>query len=342
MTGVKSPRVSVVMPVYNGEKYLREAIESILNQTFTDFEFIIIDDGSTDSTGEILSSYDDKRIQLVKIPDNLGISRSLNVGIELSKGEYLARMDADDISLSNRFARQVAFLEQHEDIGVLGSAYQRMNAAGEAAPQVSQRNTEWQLVHWFLHFDSPIAHPTAMIRTDLLKRVNGYNPELRYAQDYDLWCRLSAITHLANLSESFLFYRHGYAGQISTSWSEQQTEIAVQIRQQFVQQLTGKIYSQEAIYSLTYPALIKTASVSWEAVRVVEDVYDCFIIKIAPITLDQLLTIRLDATGRIRHIMRPLPLTPRKIYNTMGSYLKNQQVKTLFRLQRLRRKLFSS
>jgi glycosyltransferase involved in cell wall biosynthesis len=115
------PRISVVMSVYNGEKYLRQAIESILQQTYTDFEFIIIDDGSTDSSREIIQSYDDKRIRLVINEQNIGLTKSLNKGIRLAKGEFIARMDADDISLPQRFEKQVAYLDSHPEVGVLGT-----------------------------------------------------------------------------------------------------------------------------------------------------------------------------------------------------------------------------
>ena len=118
MENIESPKISVVMPVLNGEKYLAEAIESILNQTFQDFEFIIVDDGSTDQTPEILRSYanKDSRIQIVTNPINRGIGYSRNRGIALSRGEYIANMDADDLCLPERFEKQVRFLDSHPDI----------------------------------------------------------------------------------------------------------------------------------------------------------------------------------------------------------------------------------
>jgi len=118
---VNAPAVSVVMPVYNGEKYLRESIDSILNQTYTDYEFIIVNDGSNDKTEEIILSYNDNRIRYIKNEKNLQIVKSLNRGIELAKGRYIARMDADDISLPRRFEKQITFMENNLEIGVCGT-----------------------------------------------------------------------------------------------------------------------------------------------------------------------------------------------------------------------------
>lgn len=115
------PKVSVVMPAFNAEKYIREAVDSILNQTFTDFEFIIINDGSTDHTKEIILEYDDPRIVLLENEKNSGIVVTLNKGIQFARGEYIARMDSDDISLCNRIERQVLFLDSHAHIGLIGS-----------------------------------------------------------------------------------------------------------------------------------------------------------------------------------------------------------------------------
>jgi len=115
------PKISVIMSVYNGEKYLREAIESILNQTFRDFEFIIINDGSTDKTSEILSSYNDPRIVIINNKRNIGLTKSLNKGLKMVKGEYIARQDADDVSLPERLERMVNFLDMNRDVGLLGS-----------------------------------------------------------------------------------------------------------------------------------------------------------------------------------------------------------------------------
>ncbi len=135
-TSEKVPRVSVLMSVYNGERFLRDSVESILGQTFTDFEFLILDDGSTDSTCEILEEYANKdaRIVLVRNDRNLGLTRSLNKGLRLVRGEYLARQDADDISLPKRLEMQVKFLDAHPEVGVVGSALEIIDENGNTIP----------------------------------------------------------------------------------------------------------------------------------------------------------------------------------------------------------------
>ena len=181
----KSPKVSVIMSVYNGEKYLREAIDSILNQTFKDFEFLIINDGSTDSSREIILSYDDPRIRLIDNKKNIGLTRSLNKGIQLARGEYIARQDADDISLPERFMKQVKYLDGHRNVGLLG--------CGVAV--IDERNAE--VKRWEIKRDNQyalinsIAHGSVMIRAHCLKEVGGYRKELKYVQDKDLWYRLA-------------------------------------------------------------------------------------------------------------------------------------------------------
>jgi len=199
-------RISVIMPVYNGEKYLREAVDSILAQTFTDFEFIIVDDGSTDATAQILDSYTDPRIIRINNRQNVGLSTSLNNGIALAKGEYIARMDADDISLPERFEKQVAFLNCHLSIGVVGSAIQKINDLGEIIG-IASLPTDPELMEWVLLFGSPFVHPSVMMRTDVVINLGGYSTKYNAAQDYEFWGRFSKHTKLANLSECLLFYR---------------------------------------------------------------------------------------------------------------------------------------
>lgn len=201
------PLVSVVMSVYNGEKYLEEAIGSILNQTFTDFEFIIIDDGSTDGTRAILESYNDSRIALVYNQENIGIPRSVNRGLALVRGKYVARMDADDVAMLHRFERQVAFLEKHPEIGILGSACQLIDTNGREQGFWQVPTNDLQ-IRWKSLLATPFWHPTVMMRCDVLIQ-NGlkYDEALLAAEDYDLWTRMLKYTCGANLSEPLIQYR---------------------------------------------------------------------------------------------------------------------------------------
>lgn len=197
-------KVSVLMPVYNAAPYLREAIDSILAQTFTDFEFLVINDGSTDTSEEIITSYDDQRINYLKNEQNQGLVNTLNIGIEAAQGEYIARMDADDISLPARFSRQVDFMDQHPQVGACGTAYRYFGEVEETKwlpPDYRQAFT-------LLSSTSCLGHPTSLIRRSVLQHYNiRYEKEYEYAEDYALWIRIGQVSHLCSLSELLLLYR---------------------------------------------------------------------------------------------------------------------------------------
>lgn len=216
----RDPKVTVLMSIYNGERYLNEAVDSILTQTFTDFEFLIIDDASTDRTPEILRGYDDPRIRIVTNEENLGLTKSLNKGLTLARGEYIARMDADDISLPERFEQQIYFLEKNSDIGVLGAAVQYIDECGKPL-QILKWPQKDTLIKWELCFMNPIAHPSAIIRRRLLTESGGYNEKITFAQDYDLWVRLSPETHFANHRDVLLYLRKTRDNISFTKYHEQ-------------------------------------------------------------------------------------------------------------------------
>ena len=226
---MSTPPVSVLMPVSNGELYLREAVESILNQTFSDFEFLIIDDGSTDSTWEILGSYDDPRIHLVQNEDNIGLIRSLNRGLGLARGKYIARMDADDVSLPERLVLQVNFLDAHPEIGVLGCGVWVIDGCGNPS-HIRRFPAEHGVIKWHLCFDVPIAHPTVMMRREVVARAGGYRTDMVHAEDYDLWRRLSQVARLSNLPEVLLYLRR-HEGCVTRAHRAKQWENSIKISQ---------------------------------------------------------------------------------------------------------------
>jgi glycosyltransferase involved in cell wall biosynthesis len=209
MDAPMTPRVSVLMPVYNGEAYLVEAVRSILSQTFSDFEFVIVNDGSTDRTQKIISSFTDSRIRVLDNEKNLGIIESLNRGVQSCDGEYIARMDADDVSLPDRLRAQVSFLDMHPNLQVVGTQMTLVNECGTALKTVRQPLSHTALAFLAL-FNSPLFHPTIMARAKILKE-NPYDPAYRHAEDYELWSRLLMKScHLARLDTPFLRYRsHG-------------------------------------------------------------------------------------------------------------------------------------
>jgi hypothetical protein len=195
------------MSVLNGELYLREAVESILNQTFRDFEFIIINDGSTDGTAAILEFYQksDPRVRVYG-QENRGVGESLNRGCGLAQGKYIARMDADDIALSDRLARQIEFMEAHAEVDVVGGAVEFIDVTGKPLITVRYPETDYDIKSRAFSRQSPVVHPTALFRRDVFVSVGGYRPVFM-AEDYDLWLRFAQHGQLANLQEVVLKYR---------------------------------------------------------------------------------------------------------------------------------------
>lgn len=201
------PLITVLMCVHNGRDYLSAAIGSICRQTFGDFEFLIIDDGSTDGSADLLAALDDPRIRLVRNPVNLGLTRSLNRGLDVARGRFLARMDGDDISEPDRLQSQVRFILDHPDIGLLGTSRTLIDETGRTiahAPAVCDDRS----IRFKSLLGNPFAHPGMMLRMETLRRHHlRYDESFPTAQDYDLWVRMLAVTAGANLPQPLLRYR---------------------------------------------------------------------------------------------------------------------------------------
>ena len=201
-----TPQISCVLAVCNGEAYLPESIRSILAQTFHDWELIVVDDGSIDRTPEILDQFqqEDTRIRIYR-QSKQGLVASLNQGILMAGGEYIARMDADDISLPDRFAKQVEYLDQHHDIGICGSWVETF---GNNVPEVIRYPTHDDAIRCQFLFSSALAHPSTMLRRDILVKHNlQYDERALHAEDYDLWVRASHHTRFVNIPTVLLRYR---------------------------------------------------------------------------------------------------------------------------------------
>lgn len=205
----KSPEVTVLMSVYNAERYLTEAIESILKQTFTDFEFIIIDDGSSDRSLQILQQYarQDSRIQLVS-RENRGLVSSLNEGLALAKAPFIARMDADDISYPDRLSKQVAFLKEHPDYAAIGCRVRLIDEDSDPLRLFSLATTHQEIDTAHLQGEGgAIAHAAATFRKDKLNVIGRFRSEFTHAEDLDLWLRLAEVGQLGNLPDVLYDYR---------------------------------------------------------------------------------------------------------------------------------------
>lgn len=221
------PKVTVLMPVYNSAPYLAEAIQSVLQQTFTDFEFLIIDDGSTDDSAKVIQRFNDTRIRLFQNSTNLGLVASLNMGIKIARGEFIARMDADDVCLPERLTIQVAFFEAHQEIGICGTW---VEVIGESYGQILCYPADPGTLKCMLLFGPAFAHPTVMIRRELLHETKLlYDPSFKHAEDFDLWVRASKLTSLANIEKVLLRYRL-HPQQVGQQHSDEQNTTAGKVR----------------------------------------------------------------------------------------------------------------
>lgn len=232
-----NPIVSVVLPVFNAEKYVREAVQSILSQSFTNFELIVINDGSSDNTKAILEEFrgQDKRVILVS-RENKGLVASLNEGIDLARGVWVARMDADDIALPHRFERQLQWLEQ-TGADICGSWVQLFGTADRRILKHSQTD---DAIKMELLFGSPFAHPTVMMRSVLVKQLH-YDCTWEKAEDYDLWERAArAGWKMTNVPTVLLLYRQ-HEMQISTASSVRQHQLSQKIRHRYWEYVSDAI-----------------------------------------------------------------------------------------------------
>jgi len=211
------------MSVFNGQAFLAESIESILNQTFRDFEFIIIDDGSTDKTSEMLAAYAgrDPRIRVIR-HENKGRTASLNDGISLARANYIGRMDADDIALPDRFQQQIEFLTLHPEVGLLGGAVELIDHSGKTFDSVRPPLSDSEIKSIMLRYN-PMWHPTVVMRKEVLLAVGGYRTAFDESEDYDLFLRMGERNPIANLHEFVLRYRI-HANQVSVRNGKHQVE----------------------------------------------------------------------------------------------------------------------
>jgi glycosyltransferase involved in cell wall biosynthesis len=222
----KKVNISVIMSVYNAEKYVKESIESILNQTFRDFEFIIIDDASTDNSYNLIKSYRDNRIIIIQNKNNIGLTKSLNKGLKIAKGEYIARMDADDISLPHRLETQISYMKKYPSIALISCSYRQF---GNKKNKNIIKKSEIQIKAELL-FGSVLPHPGFMFKRSLYTQLHlKYNEKLQYAQDYDFQVKVSRRCRIACLAEPLIYYRISDR-QISVEREKEQQICANEVR----------------------------------------------------------------------------------------------------------------
>ena len=223
-----TPLLSVVLPVFNGQEYLTEALQSVLNQSFDNFELLVIDDGSSDSSREVVKQFKDTRIKLIENSSNIGLVPTLNKALSLCQGDLIARMDQDDICDLDRFAKQVTFLQTNPQIDLVGSAITFFGAISK--PYVFTFPLEHEAIRVALLFYCPLAHPALMFRRSLVQEGNWcYSDDFRHAEDYHFWSRLLLHRRAANLNDCLLNYRL-HQKQYSSALSNKQYEVSLRVR----------------------------------------------------------------------------------------------------------------
>jgi len=235
--------VTVLMPTFNSSKYLDTSISSILNQTYFDFEFLIINDGSTDNTEEVIKSYNDKRIQYVRNFKNMGVAKTLNKGINLSKGDYIVRMDSDDFSINTRIEKQVDFMNKNPKVGLCGSHFLGF---GDFTNEYKYP-TCYDDIKICLLNKNVIGHPTSIMRkTYFLNNNLYYNYKYQYCEDYELWTRAARCFEIANIPE-ILFYHRKHIEQISTQYRSIQKQTNFQIQLNQIINIVGNLTIEEKL-----------------------------------------------------------------------------------------------
>ncbi|MES2619870.1 MAG: glycosyltransferase family A protein [Bacteroidota bacterium] len=235
------PFVTVLLPVYNAQLHVRQSIESVLGQTFPNFELLIINDGSTDDSEKEILSYTDARIRYYENESNAGLIATLNWGMELASGKYIVRMDADDICMPDRIQKQVQFMETHHKVGVCGCC---ADVIGK--PNIKMKyDAHDASIRIKMLYQCHMLHPSIILRKDLLDKLGlRYNPAFVHAEDYELFCRLGKFTKLANLTETLLLYRE-HEGSVSRIYQDVQTKNSLEVIQQQFKDLGMEIDETE-------------------------------------------------------------------------------------------------
>ena len=242
------PLVSVILPVYNAELYVRESIQSILNQSFSDFELIILNDGSTDDSEIVISEFQDERIKYVKNETNLKLIDTLNLGLKLAQGKYIARIDADDVAFPDRFEKQITFLENNPDFGLVGSFAECFGDTNGILKYVE----EDQDIRFALLTHNPFIHSTIMVRSTVLKENNlTYKKDQLHVEDYDLWIQMLAFTKAKIIPECLIKYRV-HENQISTVHRVLQKLNAENLQRAYFISVFKGISNLDEMYSIFY------------------------------------------------------------------------------------------
>ncbi|NLI73331.1 MAG: glycosyltransferase [Euryarchaeota archaeon] len=244
------PRVSVIIPTLNSSHHLEESLRSIINQSFRDLEIIIIDDGS-DYIKDIIQGIADPRIHYIRNNDRLGLVKSLNLGITLSNGEFIVRMDADDIAEVNRLEKQVELLDRCSNIGAVGSAIRLIDDMGRDIGTRYYPRTPAR-TRWFAHFNAPIAHPSVMFRKSIIEHIGLYSETFSHCEDYELWLRMLEVTDIVNIAQPLLRYRI-HDESVSSIQDTTQAEISLDLSCRTISKTINQHVDRDAVNGIKHP-----------------------------------------------------------------------------------------
>lgn len=238
---LQSDLVSVVMPIYNGQAYLKEAVNSILEQSYSTIELIVINDGSTDASLSLINSFTDTRIKVINFEVNKGLIAALNAGLQAAQGEYIARMDADDIADAKRIEKQVQYFKSNPNIIACDSDY--FNLSG-TSKNLSSSIYQGDTLKGMLIFTTCFCHPAVMMRNVFKEKQLYYNADFKHVEDYKLWCDLAALGAFGHVQEPLLHYR-SHSQQVSNLHHTLQLEKSAQIRREYLNSLAFLVSDEQ-------------------------------------------------------------------------------------------------
>lgn len=248
-----APKITVLMPVRNGEAHLRASIVSILAQTFADFELLILDDGSTDSSPEIIRSFNDPRIRTIVHPQNIGLVPTLNEGLDQARGEFVARQDHDDLSSPERLQKQIDYLAAHPECALVGTEAVQIDNQDRPAFRLL-RPDDVESIRWYLCFDNAFIHSSVMFRRAVIREEFGGYPQSFHSEDYALWSSVARVRPVANLAEPLISYRE-HNTSITRSMSAADTtsfeQATGRIREENLRALFGNAFRPEDVQTLS-------------------------------------------------------------------------------------------
>ena len=247
------------MPCYNAEKFIQRSIDSVLSQSYSELELVIVDDGSTDSTAKIINSYQDSRIKIISLESNLGIVKALNIGLDACRGTYIARMDADDICLEDRLAKQSYYLDNNAEVVAVGSSVINFNEAGQQV-EINYPTDHSSILLNLLLFERNICHPSVMFRANVIEKGIKYKEQYTLCEDYDLWFQLSRIGKLANIERPLLKYFRG-----GSQSSIKQKELMLQKTRKLLFHIWQQYEVDDIDLLINYITLEKDIRSSWTA-----------------------------------------------------------------------------